>query len=198
MDRTAARAVCGQRAPVLYNRGLLDLARTHPALVAVASAVGAGIFVTRPAGAEFLPVARSIVKIGETFPPISVLAPAVPALGFGVKPVLVALVLYGLLPVFESTLAGLSGIPEAALEAAHTMGMSARQRLFGVELPLALPVILNGLRLAVVINLGTATIGSPVAAKSIGDVIIDGPQTSKSEPGQYTDAGGELIAVIRC
>ncbi|RAG59967.1 ABC transporter permease, partial [Burkholderia multivorans] len=75
--------------------------------VALSSAIGtlmavaAGIAVTRPFGADFLPVARSIVDIGQTFPPVAVLALAVPAVGFGLKPVLIALVLYGLLPVFE-------------------------------------------------------------------------------------------------
>ena len=100
---------------------------------------------------------------------------------------------YGLLPIFESTLAGLSGIPGATLEAARAMGMSARQRLFSVELPLALPVILNGLRLAVVINLGTATIGSTVAAKSLGDVIIAGLQTSNTA---FVLQGGLVVALL--
>lgn len=187
-------------APVLYERAsLLDLTLAHLGLVAVSTAIGAllaicaGIFVTRPTVAEFLPVARSIVNIGQTFPPVAVLALAVPALGFGVKPVLVALVLYGLLPIFESTLAGLSGIPGATLEAARAMGMSARQRLFSVELTLALPVILNGMRLAVVINLGTATIGSTVAAKSLGDVIIAGLQTSNTA---FVLQGGLVVALL--
>ncbi|TKC86355.1 ABC transporter permease [Trinickia terrae] len=187
-------------APALYDRAsLLDLALAHLGLVAAASGVGsvlavcAGIFVTRPAGAEFLPVARSVVNIGQTFPPVAVLALAVPALGFGVKPVLVALVLYGLLPIFESTLAGLAGIPGTTLEAARAMGMNARQRLFAVELPLALPVILNGLRLAVVINMGTATIGSTVAAKSLGDVIIAGLQTSNTA---FVLQGGLVVALL--
>ncbi len=65
-------------------------------------------------------------------------------------------------------------MPPAVLDAAKGMGMSDRQRLLGIELPLALPVILEGIRLSVVINLGTATIGSTVAAKSLGEVIIAG------------------------
>ena len=73
------------------------------------------------------------------------------------------------------------------------MGMNARQRLFGVELPLASPVILNGLRLAVVINLGTATIGSTVAAKSLGDVIIAGLQTSNTA---FVLQGGAVVALL--
>ena len=100
-------------APVIYDRAsLLDLTLAHLGTVALSSVIGtivavaAGIAVTRPWGADFLPVARSVVDIGQTFPPVAVLALAVPAVGFGLKPVLIALVLYGLLPVFESTIAG--------------------------------------------------------------------------------------------
>jgi osmoprotectant transport system permease protein len=174
-------------APAIYDRAsLLDLTLAHLGTVAVSSALGtaiavaAGIAVTRPAGIAFLPVARSIANIGQTFPPVAVLALAVPAVGFGLKPVLIALVLYGLLPVFESTLAGLDDVPRDAVDAARGMGMNGWQQLTSVELPLALPVILNGVRLAAVINLGTATIGSTVAARGLGDVIVAGLQTANT------------------
>ena len=74
-------------------------------------AVGLGIFVTRRAGAEFLPLSRAIVNIGQTFPPVAVLALAVPVMGFGGAPTLLALFLYGLLPIFENTLSGLGEVP---------------------------------------------------------------------------------------
>ncbi len=69
--------------------------------------MGLGIFVTRPSGSEFLPLSRSLVNIGQTFPPVAVLAIAVPLVGFGEKPTFIALFLYGLLPIFENTLTGL-------------------------------------------------------------------------------------------
>lgn len=187
-------------APAIYDRAsLIDLTLAHLALVAASSLIGsvlaiaAGIAVTRPAGADFLPVARSIANLGQTFPPVAVLALAVPAVGFGATPVLLALTLYGLLPVFESTLAGLGSIPAATLDAARGMGMNARQRLVSIELPLAMPVIVNGVRLAVVINLGTATIGSTVAAKGLGDVIIAGLQTSNTA---FVLQGGVIVALL--
>lgn len=168
-------------APPIYTQSsLLSLTWAHLLIVfaaAVAStivAVGLGIFVTRPAGAEFLPLSRAIVNIGQTFPPVAVLALAVPVVGFGEAPTLIALFLYGLLPIFENTLGGLAEVPRQVLDAAKGMGMNERQRLLRVELPLALPVILEGIRLSVVINLGTATIGSTVAAKGLGEVIIAG------------------------
>ncbi|MCA7932552.1 ABC transporter permease [Burkholderia cepacia] len=187
-------------APVIYDRAsLLDLTLAHLGTVALSSLIGtivavtAGIFVTRPAGADFLPVARSVVDIGQTFPPVAVLALAVPAVGFGLKPVLIALVLYGLLPVFESTIAGLEDVPRDVVDAARGMGMSGWQQLVSVELPLAFPVIVNGIRLAVVINLGTATIGSTVAARGLGDVIIAGLQTSNTA---FVLQGGVIVGLL--
>ena len=88
-------------------------------------AVLSGVFVTREAGAEFLPLSRSIAHIGQTFPPVAVLALAVPAVGFGVKPTMIALVLYGLLPIFENTIVGLRQLPQTTLEAADGMGHRA-------------------------------------------------------------------------
>lgn len=187
-------------APAIYNQGsLLQLTLAHLGLVAAATAIGGlaalvmGIFVTRPAGAEFLPLSRSIVNIGQTFPPVAVLALAVPAVGFGVTPTLIALVLYGLLPIFENTITGLREVPETTIEAARGMGMGGWRRLVLVELPLALPVILAGLRLSVVINLGTATIGSTVAAKGLGEVIIAGLQTSNTA---FILQGGIIVALL--
>jgi ABC-type proline/glycine betaine transport system permease subunit len=133
-----------------------------------------GIGVTRASGAEFLPLSRTLVNIGQTFPPVAVLAVAVPLVGFGEKPTLIALFAYGLLPIFENTIVGLKSCPPSLLEAASGMGMSAWQRLRSVELPLAMPMILEGVRLSLVINVGTATIGSTVAAKGLGEVIIAG------------------------
>ncbi len=168
-------------APPIYDQGnLLSLALAHLGTVCLAAAastvvaVGLGILVTRPGGREFLPLSRTLVNIGQTFPPVAVLAVTVPLVGFGEKPTLIALFAYGLLPIFENTIVGLQTCPQAVLEAASGMGMSARQRLLRVELPLAMPLILEGIRLSLVINVGTATIGSTVAAKGLGEVIIAG------------------------
>lgn len=167
--------------PAIYTQNtLLVLTLSHLAIVAVATllatalAVGLAILVTRPFGAEFLPLSRSLANIGQTFPPVAVLALAVPVLGFGWQPTLVALFLYGLLPIFENALTGLTTLPPAVTEAARGTGMTDRQRLLQVELPLAAPVILAGIRLSVVIAVSTATIGSTVAAWTLGEVIIAG------------------------
>ncbi|MEQ9636393.1 MAG: ABC transporter permease [Devosia marina] len=186
--------------PVIYNQGsLLDLTLNHLLIVAIATAlaatvaVGLAILVTRPFGTEFLPLSRSLANVGQTFPPVAVLALAVPMLGFGTAPTLVALFLYGLLPIFENTLTGLTGLPPTVTEAARGMGMTGRQRLVRVELPLALPVILAGIRLSTVISLATATIGSTVAARTLGEVIIAGLLSSNTS---FVLQGGLIVGAL--
>ncbi|SHI65856.1 ABC transporter permease [Wenxinia saemankumensis] len=186
--------------PVIYARSsLLSLSLSHLGLVAAATAaatliaVSLAILVTRPAGAAFRPLSRTITNMGQTFPPVAVLALAVPALGFGAGPTLVALFLYGLLPIFENSVAALTSLPPATMEAARGMGLNRRQRLWQVELPLALPVMLTGIRLSAVISLGTATIGSTVAARTLGEVIIAGLLTSNTA---YVLQGGLIVGLF--
>lgn len=168
-------------APAIYTQTpLLRLTLNHLALVALATALAAlvaialAILTTRPAGREFLPLSRSIANIGQTFPPVAVLALAVPVFGFGATPTLIALFLYGLLPIFETALTGLMTLPANVVVAGRAMGMTDLQRLWRVELPLAFPAMLSGIRLSAVISLATATLGSTVAASTLGEVIIAG------------------------
>ncbi|WP_294645571.1 ABC transporter permease [uncultured Aureimonas sp.] len=168
-------------APAIYTQtSLLALTASHVELVlasilaAFVVALGLAILVTRRFGADLLPLSRSIVNIGQTFPPVAVLALAVPAVGFGLAPTLFALFLYGLLPIFENAVAGLNAAGPPVMEAARGVGLTPWQRLWRVELPLALPLIVSGLRLSVVVGLGTATIGSTVGAPTLGEVIIAG------------------------
>jgi osmoprotectant transport system permease protein len=165
----------------LYTRAsFLDLTLAHLRLVLGATGaaalvgVGAGILVTRETGRRLLPLLSATAAIGQTFPPVAVLALAVPVLGFGTAPTLVALFLYGLLPIFENALTGLTTIPPQVEESARASGMTETQRLLQVDLPLALPLIIAGVRLSVVISIGTATIGSTVAASTLGEAIIAG------------------------
>ncbi|MGN6778581.1 ABC transporter permease [Rhizobium sp.] len=166
--------------PIYTQNSLPSLALSHLELILVSIAASGilavlgGIFVTRPIGADFLPLSRAIANAGQTFPPVAVLALAISTTGFGAVPTFIALFLYALLPIFENTVAGLQQVPASVLDAADGMGMNGWQRLFRVELPLALPLIIEGLKIATVINIGTATIGSTVAAKGLGEVIIAG------------------------
>ena len=190
-------------APAIYDQGnLLALALAHLGIVCVAAAastvvaVGLGILVTREGWTEWLAPSRTIVSFGQTFPPVAVLATAVPLVGFGEEPTLIALFAYGLLPIFENTIAGLEGCPRSLRDAADGMGMSPRQRLWSVELPLALPMILEGVRLSVVIDVGTATIGSTVAAKGLGEVIIAGLSSNNAAFVLQGGLATGLIAIL--
>lgn len=172
-------------APAIYNQGdLATLTLLHVRMVLFATllatviAVTLAVLVTRPFGAEFLPLARTVVNIGQTFPPVAVLALAVPAMGFGNGPTLVALFLYALLPIFENTMTALTTVPQNVTDAAKGSGMTPFQIFRQVELPLSLPMIVGGIKISTVIGFGTATIGSTVAAKTLGEVIIAGLQSN--------------------
>jgi len=91
-----------------------------------------------------------------------------------VMPTIVALFLYGLLPVVRNTIAGLRAVPPHLLDAAYGMGMSRLQALLRVELPLSAQVILAGVRISVIINIGTAMIGAVIGAGGLGSPIIAG------------------------
>ncbi len=166
---------------VLYRLVPLQrLVGEHMILVLVSSGlatligVGAAVAATRPWGRDFLPALNSLASMGQTFPPVAVLAIAVPVVGFGFKPTLIALFLYGLLPIVRNTITGIESIEPDILEAARGMGMKASQVLVSVEIPLAFPVILAGVRVSSVINIGTATLGATIGAGGLGKPIIAG------------------------
>lgn len=185
--------------PLYQQESFAQLALAHIQLVAISSllatliGVGAGILVTRGAGREFRSIVETLVAAGQTFPPVAVLAIAVPVIGFGERPAVIALLLYGLLPILQGTLAGISAVPASAREIAEGVGMSAWQILYKVELPLASPVILAGIRTSVIINIGTAAIASTVGAKTLGTPVIIGLSGFNTA---YIIQGAILVALL--
>ena len=166
--------------PLYEQESFISLLLAHIGLVAASSAVAVvigvalGVFVTRRAGREFRSLVQSVVAMGQTVPPLAVLAITVPVLGFGEAPALVALALYGVLPIVHGTLAGIESVPQAVREAARGLGFTERQVLVRVELPLAWPVLLAGIRTSVIVNIGTAAIASTVGTRTLGSPIIIG------------------------
>ncbi len=166
--------------PVYLQDPLATLLWQHLGLVLVSSAISvvlgtaAGLAATRPAGRAFRPLLETIAAMGQTFPPVAVLALAVPVVGFGEVPALLALSLFGLLPVLQATLAGVESVPAAVQESARAMGLGPWQKLWQVQVPLALPLWIAGVRTSVIINIGTAAIASTVGAKTLGSPIIVG------------------------
>jgi len=141
-------------------------------LAAILVAVPLGIVAARrPALGQAL---LAVVGIGQTIPALALLVIMVPLFGIGAGPALVALFVYSLLPIVRNTHAGLTGIPAPLIESAIALGLPPRARLRHVELPLALPTILAGVKTAAVINVGGATLGALVGAGGYGQPILTG------------------------
>lgn len=185
--------------PIYTRASFLELTLAHVKLVAISSlaaaaiGIGLAIFVTRESGREFAAMVGAIGAIGQTFPPVAVLALAIPVLGYGATPTLLALSLYAIFPILEATLTGLHAVPASARDAAVGTGFARSDLLWKIELPLALPFIFAGLRNAVIINIGTATIGSSIGALSLGSPIIEG--LSASNPA-FVLEGATLVAIL--
>jgi osmoprotectant transport system permease protein len=140
-------------------------------LLAVATAVPAGIAATRPALRRLGPPALFLANLGQTVPTTAALALMFTVTGIGFRTAILALWAYSLLPVLRNTVAGLLGVDRAVVEAAQGMGMSPGQVLFRVELPLAWPILVAGVRTAAVVNVGTAALATFVGAGGLGAVI---------------------------
>jgi osmoprotectant transport system permease protein len=168
----------------------------HLQLALVALLLGAGLSV--PLGVAITrrprlePGVLGVASAIQTIPSLALLAIMVPALaalgaltarlgveisGIGYGPALVALTLYSVLPILRNTVTGIAGVDPALLEAARGVGMTDRQQLLRVELPLAMPVVVAGIRTAAVWVVGTATLSTPVGATSLGNYIFSGLQT---------------------
>jgi len=156
------------------------LARTGEHLVlvalslalAIAAAIPLGVWAARrPRAGRLILGAAGVV---QTIPSLALLVFLLPALGIGPRPAVAALVLYGLLPIVRNTHAGLVGIAPELRESAEALGLSPRARLWRVELPLATPAILAGVKTAAVIAVGTATLGALVGAGGYGQPILTG------------------------
>lgn len=152
-----------------------------PLLLGVSLSIPLGVACSRSRVLER--VVLDAAAVVQTVPSLALLALMVPVLGalgltsIGFLPAFLALVLYSVLPVLRNTVTALAGIEPSLLEAARGVGMSPREQLFRVELPLSLPVIVAGVRTAVVWTVGAATLATPVGADSLGYYIFTGLQT---------------------
>ncbi len=122
-----------------------------------------------------------IAAVFQTIPSLALLGLMIPLLGIGVMPAVVALTIYGLLPILRNTYTGILGVNSAAIEAGVGMGMTSKQILFWIELPLARPIIMAGIRTATVLLVGIATLASLIGAGGLGDLIFRGISTANQE-----------------
>ena len=162
-----------QQADKLLAQTLQHIGLTFISLViAVVIGLPLGIFIGRKK--QFAGAVLGFAGVMQTIPSIALLGFLIPVLGIGAKPAIVALFLYALLPIIRNTYTGITGVNADVREAAAAMGMSSAQILTKVELPLAMPVILAGIRTATVINVGVATLASYIAAGGLGEFIFGG------------------------
>jgi len=176
----AHRGAVGAEVGVLATGKLAERVREHIALCAVSTAlavlaaVPAGIAATRPRLHRLASPLLFVANVGQSVPTIAVLALAFSVTGIGFRTAVIGLWAYSLLPVLRNTVAGLAGVDPATVEAARGMGMSAAQVLGRVELPLAWPVVMAGIRTAAVVNVGTAALATFVGAGGLGALITVG------------------------
>jgi osmoprotectant transport system permease protein len=164
-------ALLGPDLAQLTLQHLLLVAVSLAAAVAIGVPLGVLAFKVRGAGQPIL----GVVSVIQTVPSLALLAFLIAALGrIGTVPALVALFLYALLPIVRNTHAGLAGIRPGMREAALALGLSARDRMLAIELPLAAPTILAGVKTSAVINVGTATIAAFIGAGGYGERIVQG------------------------
>ena len=142
-------------------------------------AIPLGIALTRRGVSKAAPVVTAIANIGQATPAIGLLALLVIWLGIGPSTAITGMVIYAVLPVLSNTVAGLKAIEPSMVEAARGIGMSAMGTLTRVELPLAVPLILAGVRTALVLNVGTATLATFGGGGGLGDLITSGIQTQR-------------------
>lgn len=140
--------------------------------IAILIGVPLGIILTR-----YQRIAGPVIGIAsvfQTIPSLALLGFMIPFFGIGSKPAIIALTIYGLLPILQNTYTGISGADQTAKEAGRGMGMTSSQILLLVELPLSRPIIMAGIRTSLVLIIGTTTLASLVGAGGLGDLIFRG------------------------
>jgi osmoprotectant transport system permease protein len=157
---------------------ILEEVVNHLQIVAISVGVATVVAVLLGAWAQSRPIVRalalSITGIFLTIPSLALFALFIPLFGIGNRPAIVALVLYGLLPILRNTVTGLDSVSPAVVESARGMGMSPRQQLLKVRLPLAFPVVMAGIRVSTLLIVGLTAIAVLVGGDGLGSFIQDG------------------------
>ncbi len=178
LDTIEARALAPARlSAAVWQHVLLAAVSTAFTLLI---AVPLGILLSRPFARSFRPYLITLLTLGQAVPTIAILVLlAVAFLFLGFNAAIVGLTAYAIVPVLLNTIVGLEQVDRSVLEAGRGMGMSKLTVLRRIELPLAVPVILAGIRTALVINVGTATLVTYINAGGLGDIIVAGLSTNR-------------------
>ncbi len=161
-----------------------------------AALVGIAIGIFIAGSKKFAQVFIGFVNIIQTIPSLALLGFLIPIMGIGVVPAITALFLYALLPIVRNTYTGIIEVNPSVMEAGTAMGLRKRQLLFKVQLPLALPYIMAGIRTASVINVGVATLSAFIAAGGLGKFILQGIQLNNTQMILAGAIPASLLALI--
>jgi len=173
----------GQRPDLIQRTSLAELALQHLNIVFISTSIaiviglGLGIIIHYTQLEDLKALTLKLASIGETVPSAAIIALSVPLFGYGNQPIILALIIYAILPILRNTIVGLESISRPIIEAAKGVGLSKWQQLTKIELPLSRPTLLAGIRTALVINISAATIGATVGAGGFGVPIIAGIRT---------------------
>lgn len=157
------------------------------AAIILAIAIPLGIALSRPRARFIAPLFLGIANVGQAFPAIGLLVLLTMKLDVGVKVAMISIVAYGVLPVLRNTIVGLQQIDPAVIEAASGIGMPRGRILRTIELPLAVPVLMAGVRTTLVLAVGVTTLATFVDAGGLGDIIVNGLKLNRF-PVQVTGA----------
>lgn len=161
------------------------------AVLGIIVAIPLGVILTRtPKGASFV---MGLLGIIQTFPSFAILAFFIPLLGIGKVPAIIALFLYSVLPILRNTYTGVNGLDPQLMEAGKAMGMTSFERIVQIEIPLAIPIIMAGVRLSIVYLIGWATLASFIGAGGLGDYIFSGLNLYQPE---YIFAGAIPVTIL--
>jgi osmoprotectant transport system permease protein len=179
---------------------ILELALGHLVVVLLALVfatiigVGVGLLVwNRPIGRSLAVTSAAVIL---TIPSLALLAAMIPLFGLGWTPTLIGLTLYSLLPIIRNTVVGLREVPPAIMESATGMGMSPTRVMLSIQLPIAWPVILTGVRVAAQLTIGIAAIGAYVGGPGLGQMIFQGLSSLGSKNALNFALTGTVCVVL--
>ncbi|MFT5876070.1 MAG: osmoprotectant transport system permease protein [Clostridium sp.] len=193
-DSLVSRIVSYNKISVLLKQHLYIVGVSSG--LAIVTAVPIGILLTRNKFRKWTSRVVSIVNVGQTIPSLAIVALLVGTLGVGAKTAIVALWVYSLLPILSNTLIGIGEVDKAIIEAANGVGMKASHVLTKVEIPLAMPMIIAGIRTAITINIASAILAAFVGGGGLGDLIIAGNNVSRTQVLVLGAALPVLMALI--
>lgn len=147
--------------------------------IALVICIPLGIYLTK--NERLTPYAIGLANVGETIPSLAFLAFLIPVVGIGNKNAIIVLVIYAILPILQNTYTGIKSVPSSLVQAARGVGMTEFQVLLWVQIPIAKPVIIAGIRVAAVWTIGTATLAAAIGGGGLGKLIFSGLAAYRSE-----------------